>query len=146
MINSINTPLGTLLSVYDDRALYLLEFIESKSIETEIHGYFEGKLVKFETPICFLGTDFRKNSGKLFILPLLLASHVVIFNTLKLLLINNPQELLLMPQVLTAYYLLYPIIEWSVLTVHWVGIGLELNVKTVLFLTKKNIIIIRKLI
>jgi AraC family transcriptional regulator of adaptative response/methylated-DNA-[protein]-cysteine methyltransferase len=108
--NSIDTPLGTLLSVCDDRALYLLEFIESKSIETkkntifkhssfihhnrknqiaisietEVHAYFEGKLVKFETPICFLGTGFRKNSGKLFILPLLLASHVVIFNTLKL--------------------------------------------------------------
>lgn len=82
----INTPLGSMLAIADEKALYLLEFVNRKglerkierlkdrtklaivpgktehiiSIELELEKYFKGELKEFKTPIFLLGTTFQK--------------------------------------------------------------------------------------
>lgn len=81
----INTPLGKMFAVSDEKNLYLLEFHDRKnlqlqidklneqlnsivlpgntevldSIEKEIDLYFQGKLKVFTTPYILIGTNFR---------------------------------------------------------------------------------------
>lgn len=82
----IDTPLGAMVSMADDAALYLLEFVDrrglerevqrmrqrlkaaiipgqtaiTQSIEQELKQYFAGKLTHFKTPISGYGSDFQK--------------------------------------------------------------------------------------
>jgi len=82
----IDTPLGPMLAVADDEALYLLEFVErrglekeierlrkkmklpiipgkpnpAKQIETELEAYFSGKIQEFKTPLFLIGSPFQK--------------------------------------------------------------------------------------
>jgi AraC family transcriptional regulator of adaptative response/methylated-DNA-[protein]-cysteine methyltransferase len=82
----VDTPLGPMVAIADDHALYLLEFfnrceLERKveslkqktkstivpgytspidSIKNELRHYFEGKLKTFKTPLFFLGSPFQK--------------------------------------------------------------------------------------
>lgn len=82
----LDTLLGPMLAIADEKSLYLLEFLDCKglereikhlrlktkatittgqtlpiiSIEKELHHYFEGKLKEFKTPIFFLGLPFQK--------------------------------------------------------------------------------------
>jgi len=82
----INTKLGPMLAIADDKFLYLLEFIDRKGLEREITQlqnrfnarfikgvtpplrsitqelelYFSGKLSDFQTPIFLLGTPFQQ--------------------------------------------------------------------------------------
>lgn len=86
MASMIETPLGPMLAIADEKALHLLEFPDRKgfkrdlakfgqklkaaivpgrtkaidSIEKELSEYFKGKLKTFKTPIALLGTDFQK--------------------------------------------------------------------------------------
>jgi len=82
----IDTPLGPMLAVGDDKALYLLEFVDRRGlekeierlikktklliipgkpnsieqIENELEGYFSGKIQEFKTPLFLLGSPFQK--------------------------------------------------------------------------------------
>lgn len=82
----LETPLGQMRVISDKKQLYLLEFVDKKSldreiavlcsntnssvisgvtapidsIKTELAGYFAGTLREFKTPYCFLGTPFQK--------------------------------------------------------------------------------------
>jgi len=82
----LDTPLGPMLAVADDDALYLLEFVDRRGlerelerlrsktksaiipgrtqpicqIEPELQAYFERKLKVFETPTVSLGSPFQK--------------------------------------------------------------------------------------
>ena len=82
----IDTPLGPMIAIADERALYLLEFVDRRglereverlrkktksaiipgstesitSIEDELKKYFEGSLTEFKTPLAFLGSPFQK--------------------------------------------------------------------------------------
>lgn len=82
----LDSPLGPLLAIADEKNLYLLEFVERRglekeieklrckmkgaivpgmtqplhSIEGELKKYFEGTLKKFETPFLLLGSPFQK--------------------------------------------------------------------------------------
>jgi AraC family transcriptional regulator of adaptative response/methylated-DNA-[protein]-cysteine methyltransferase len=82
----INTPLGAMIAIADDKYLYFLEFADwrglkkeidklkhetkceitigsngpIKSITQELKEYFQGKLKKFKTPIRELGTPFQQ--------------------------------------------------------------------------------------
>jgi AraC family transcriptional regulator of adaptative response/methylated-DNA-[protein]-cysteine methyltransferase len=81
----IDTPLGPMMAIANEAALYLLEFVDCnklsweierlqaktdgtmlpgrnnilQSIETELQQYFNGKLREFQTPISLLGTPFQ---------------------------------------------------------------------------------------
>jgi AraC family transcriptional regulator of adaptative response/methylated-DNA-[protein]-cysteine methyltransferase len=79
--SEIDTPLGSMIAVASDDALYLLEFadcprlerLQSKtqttivpgrtqpiaSIEEELRQYFSGALKEFKTPLCLLGSPFQ---------------------------------------------------------------------------------------
>ena len=83
----LNTPLGSMLSISDEDALYLLDFVDRRSlerniarlvsttksniapgktkpllsIEKEITSYFKGELHLFETPIYSVGSPFQKS-------------------------------------------------------------------------------------
>lgn len=83
----IDTALGPMLVIADDKQLYLLEFVERRglekeieklrdrlpavivpgktkpieSIEKELKHYFEGKLKQFKTPFILMGSDFQKS-------------------------------------------------------------------------------------
>jgi O-6-methylguanine DNA methyltransferase len=77
---NISTPLGSMVAISDDTALYILEFLDNKSlgrkikqlsftegiaapltlIESEIKAYFDGQLNKFKTPIQMHGSPFQK--------------------------------------------------------------------------------------
>jgi AraC family transcriptional regulator, regulatory protein of adaptative response / methylated-DNA-[protein]-cysteine methyltransferase len=83
----IDTPLGPMIAIADEHALYLLEFVDRRglereverlrkkiksaiipghtqpieSIENELKEYFEGTLIEFKTPLIFLGSSFQKN-------------------------------------------------------------------------------------
>lgn len=83
----IETPLGSMLAIADNEALYLLEFVDRRglereiermslkmkavitegqtkpilSIESELKLYFEGKLATFKTPLLLQGTPFQKS-------------------------------------------------------------------------------------
>ncbi len=82
----IDTPLGPMLAVADDEALYLLEFVDRRGLEKEIEQlrrktkvpiipgktkpieqiemelveYFSGKLQEFKTPLFLIGSSFQK--------------------------------------------------------------------------------------
>ena len=82
----LDSPLGPMLAVSDDKALYLLEFVERRglereierlklrtksaiipgrtaaidSIEEELASYFAGDLKIFKTPIHMLGSEFQQ--------------------------------------------------------------------------------------
>ncbi len=82
----IDTPLGPMLAVADDEALYLLEFVNRrglekeierlktrtklsiipgksnpiKQIEEELEKYFSGKIQEFKTPLLLIGSEFQK--------------------------------------------------------------------------------------
>jgi len=82
----LDSPLGPMLAISDEKALYLLEFIEKRklereierlkiktnsaiilersaaidSIEEELANYFAGSLKIFKTPIHMLGSPFQK--------------------------------------------------------------------------------------
>jgi len=82
----IDTPLGPMIAIADEKALYLLEFVDRRglereverlrkktksaiipghtqpisSIENELKKYFEGILIEFKTPVFFLGSPFQK--------------------------------------------------------------------------------------
>lgn len=84
-IKWIETPLGSMIAVADDCALYLLEFSDRRMLETqlktiqkrlgcsivpgsnevlqqlerELTQYFDGQLKEFQTPLRFPGTDFQ---------------------------------------------------------------------------------------
>lgn len=82
----LDTPLGPMLAIANEEALYLLEFVDRRglereierlrkktksaiipghtaainSIEKELQQYFKGTLKEFKTPLVFLGSDFQK--------------------------------------------------------------------------------------
>ncbi len=82
----IDTPLGPMLAVADEEALYLLEFVDRRGLEKEIERlrkraklpiipgktapieqieaelkeYFSGNLREFKTPLCPIGSPFQK--------------------------------------------------------------------------------------
>lgn len=82
----LDTPLGPMIAIADEKALYLLEFVDRRglereverlrkktksaiipghtqpvrSIENELKMYFEGTLIEFKTPLFFLGSPFQK--------------------------------------------------------------------------------------
>lgn len=83
----LDTPLGPMITIADEHALYLLEFVDRRglereverlrkkiksaiipgrtkpieSIENELKEYFEGTLTEFKTPLIFLGSSFQKS-------------------------------------------------------------------------------------
>ncbi len=83
----IDSPLGPIIAIADDQALYLLEFVDRRgleleierlrrrtkcgivpgktapieSIEKELEQYFAGSLTTFLTPLHFLGSSFQKH-------------------------------------------------------------------------------------
>lgn len=83
----IETPLGAMLAIADEKALYLLEFVDGRgveneveklrlkfnaaitpgaatpllSIKTELQAYFDGLLQVFKTPLQFCGSTFQKS-------------------------------------------------------------------------------------
>ncbi|MEM9107367.1 MAG: trifunctional transcriptional activator/DNA repair protein Ada/methylated-DNA--[protein]-cysteine S-methyltransferase [Pseudomonadota bacterium] len=82
----IDTPIGAMIAITDERSLHLLEFVERRAlpaevkrlnksvrgdlgigryaptdqIEAELEAYFEGKLRHFETPVTLHGTAFTR--------------------------------------------------------------------------------------
>jgi AraC family transcriptional regulator, regulatory protein of adaptative response / methylated-DNA-[protein]-cysteine methyltransferase len=82
----IDTPLGPIMAVANDDALYLLKFVERRGLEREIERlrkrlksviipgetrvinliqrelklYFDGKLTEFKTPLYLLGSPFQQ--------------------------------------------------------------------------------------
>lgn len=82
----LDTKLGPMIAIADEDALYLLEFVDRRglereverlrqrtksailpgitepirSIENELHQYFEGTLKAFKTPLFLLGSPFQK--------------------------------------------------------------------------------------
>lgn len=86
----IKSPLGSLLAIGDERALYFLEFSEKKDlskqlasfkkkhhaemikkanapikqVQAELEKYFSGTLKKFKTPLYLHGTEFQKRVWK----------------------------------------------------------------------------------
>jgi AraC family transcriptional regulator of adaptative response/methylated-DNA-[protein]-cysteine methyltransferase len=84
----LDTPLGSMIAIADDHALYLLEFINCRklqseidrlkqktkssivsgltlpiqSIENELKQYFDGTLKVFQTPLFFMGSSFQKTT------------------------------------------------------------------------------------
>lgn len=83
----LDTPLGPMIAIANDEALYLLEFVDRRGLEREIERlriktksaiipgsseaidsiqkelqlYFEGKLKKFQTPLFLIGSPFQKH-------------------------------------------------------------------------------------
>lgn len=83
----IDTPLGPMLAIGDDKELFLLEFVDRRGLEREVERlrkktqsaiipghtqtidlikneliqYFEGKLTTFKTPLFFIGSPFQKS-------------------------------------------------------------------------------------
>ena len=83
----LDTPLGPMLAIADEEALYLLEFVDRRglereierlrrktktaiipghtnpinSIERELNLYFKGRLKEFTTATCLLGSPFQKH-------------------------------------------------------------------------------------
>lgn len=82
----LDTPLGPMIAIADEKYLYLLEFVDRRGlereverlrqktksavipgathvihlIEAELKAYFNGDLKKFKTPLFFLGSPFQK--------------------------------------------------------------------------------------
>jgi len=87
-IDWLNTPMGRMIAIADETALYLLEFTNRKNmrrqfdrlrkvqsrailpgrtditsqIETELTDYFAGQLSEFKTPLATSGTDFQRQT------------------------------------------------------------------------------------
>jgi len=87
-IDWLETPMGRMITIADEAALYLLEFTNRKNmrrqfdrlrkvqnrailpgrtaiteqIETELKAYFAGNLSAFETPLATSGTDFQRQT------------------------------------------------------------------------------------
>jgi AraC family transcriptional regulator of adaptative response/methylated-DNA-[protein]-cysteine methyltransferase len=87
-IEWLETPMGRMIAIADDAALYLLEFTNRKNmrrqfdrlrrvqsrailpgrtpiterIESELKAYFAGELSQFETPLATSGTDFQRQT------------------------------------------------------------------------------------
>lgn len=85
--NWLDTELGPMLSISDEHALYLLEFVDRRGLEREIErlrnrlnaaivpgetkiakqiseelgAYFANQLTEFKTPIQLIGSDFQKS-------------------------------------------------------------------------------------
>lgn len=77
---SFKTPLGTMIAMADDHALYCLVFADqlhaniksfhvtegtnalTRSIQEELAQYFAGTLKAFTTPLGFMGTAFQKTT------------------------------------------------------------------------------------
>jgi AraC family transcriptional regulator, regulatory protein of adaptative response / methylated-DNA-[protein]-cysteine methyltransferase len=80
---SFETPLGLMIALADEKALYFLAFADCQedlqlfrrktvariltttspllnALEAELHCYFEGSLQAFKTPLCFLGSPFQQ--------------------------------------------------------------------------------------
>lgn len=83
----IDTPLGSMIAIGDEEALYLLEFVDRRHLEQgmgrlkektgstiipgdtspinaikkELSQYFEGTLKEFKTPLILLGSPFQKS-------------------------------------------------------------------------------------
>ncbi|MGB6976230.1 MAG: trifunctional transcriptional activator/DNA repair protein Ada/methylated-DNA--[protein]-cysteine S-methyltransferase [Gammaproteobacteria bacterium] len=83
----LDTPLGPMIAISDEEALYLLEFVDRRGLEREIEHlrkktktaiipgytkpihfiekelnlYFSGKLKEFKTPLLLLGSSFQKS-------------------------------------------------------------------------------------
>lgn len=83
----LDTSLGPMFAVADEQALYLLEFVDRRGLEREVERlrqktksaiipgrtqpiniiemelkeYFNGKLIKFKTPLFFIGSPFQKS-------------------------------------------------------------------------------------
>lgn len=83
----LDTPLGPMIAIANEEALYLLEFVDRRglereierlrqktksaiipgftkpihSIEKELNLYFQGKLSEFKTPLFLLGSPFQKH-------------------------------------------------------------------------------------
>ena len=90
MVNRYLSPLGPMVVVSNQEAIFLLEFADRRALETqcqrlvrrtghsicpgenelmnrladELDRYFEGKLSKFETPIQLCGTEFQTTVWK----------------------------------------------------------------------------------
>lgn len=73
----IDTPIGTLRAVADDKALHALQFEDCSSndisagmnpildsIQSELSDYFAGKLQVFKTPLHLSGTAFQQQSWR----------------------------------------------------------------------------------
>lgn len=84
-VSQLDTPLGPMVAMADEEALYLLEFVGRRgleaeierlkrktqseitpgstnplvSIEKELKHYFKGELREFKTPLVYLGTPFQ---------------------------------------------------------------------------------------
>ncbi len=82
----LDTPLGPMIAIADEQALYLLEFVDRRGLEREVERlrqktksaiipgdtpaidsikhelaqYFSGKLKRFKTPLALLGSPFQK--------------------------------------------------------------------------------------
>lgn len=82
----LDTPLGPMIAISDEKALYLLEFVDRRglereveklrkkiksaiipghtplisSIKNELKKYFDGQLTEFKTPLFLLGSPFQK--------------------------------------------------------------------------------------
>lgn len=82
----LDTKLGSMIAIADDNALYLLEFVDRRGLESEVERlrkrvksaiipgetqpirsirkelsrYFDGKLDEFKTPLCYIGSPFQK--------------------------------------------------------------------------------------
>ena len=83
----IDTKLGPMIAIADEKSVYLLEFVDRRGLEREIERlrnrtksaiipgtntplcsikdeldhYFEGMITTFKTPLFFLGSSFQKN-------------------------------------------------------------------------------------
>lgn len=83
----LDTPLGPMIAIANEEALYLLEFVDRRglekeierlrqktksaiipghtqaidSIEQELQQYFAGKLQEFKTPLCLSGSPFQQS-------------------------------------------------------------------------------------
>jgi len=86
----LETPLGFMVAVTDEKALYFLEFVERQrleekiekfcakananivpemtpiieSVESELKTYFEGKLKTFKIPLILVGSPFQENAWR----------------------------------------------------------------------------------
>ena len=89
-IDWIETPIGRMISIADEAALFLLEFIDRKNMQgqlarlmryytrpiipgktgisrriaNELAAYFDGDLMQFETPLAMTGTPFQSSVWK----------------------------------------------------------------------------------
>jgi len=79
----IETPLGQMIAIADEKALFVLDFVDRRKLENkikqlqthlitpgetaitmhiakELNDYFSGTLTEFKTPVYFLGSQFQQ--------------------------------------------------------------------------------------